>query len=298
MPETGRGLPRQAIEGLRALPPEELARRRAGVRVLILTGLGLNCEVETGEAFRLVGASPERVHLLDLLEDCAPRLLADYQILVFVGGFAFGDHLGAGFVFANKIRWRLYDQLVEFIERGGLALGICNGFQMLVRLGMLPGFDGDYRKPCATLAPNERLGYWDTWVRLKADPDSPCLWTRGIDTLELPTRHGEGKFLTASPEDLERLERGHQVTLRYVDADDHATQQWPDNPNGSPAAVAGICDPSGRLFGLMPHPDAYIYPFQHPQWSRRRYGGDVPQEGGGLAVFRNGVDVAAAAMGR
>ncbi len=258
--------------------------------VLVLTGLGLNCEAETAAAFRLVGAAPELVHLLDLLD--GRRRLADYRIAAFPGGFAFGDHLGAGFVFANKIRWRLYDQLLEFIERGGLALGICNGFQTMVRLGMLPGFDGDYRTQRATLAPNDRLGYRNAWVRLKADPASPCVWTRGLDELELPSRHGEGKFLPADRETAARLEREHLVALRYVDAEGQATEAWPANPNGSPGGVAGICDPSGRLFGLMPHPDAYLYPFQHPQAFRRLKGG--PQEGEGLAIFRNGVEAAAA----
>ncbi len=277
------------------------ARRRAAVRVLIPTGLGLNCEDETEVAFRLVGATTERVHLLDLLDGRAPRQLADYEILALVGGFAFGDHLGAGFVLANKIRWRLYDQLVGFIEAGGLALGICNGFQAMVRLGMLPGFEGDYRTPRATLAPNDRLGYRDAWVRLRADPESPCVWTRGLDALELPARHGEGKFLTADDGVRARLEEGGQVALRYVDAGGRPTERWPDNPNGSPGGVAGVCDPSGRLFGLMPHPDAYLYPFQHPLWHRRRHlcpegGESLPAEGGGLAIFRNGVDAAAAAL--
>lgn len=290
-------MPESRLQEIRTLPAKELGKARARVRVLILTGLGLNCEVETEEAFRLVGAAPEPVHLLDLLDGTEERRLADYQIVAFVGGFAFGDHLGAGFVFANKIRWRLYDQLVRFIHGGGLALGICNGFQMMVRLGMVPGFDGDYRTPRATLAPNDRLGYWDTWVRLRVDPESPCLWTEGIGNLELPTRHGEGKFLAADDDIFARLEQGHQIAVCYVDREGSPTEEWPANPNGSPGAVAGICDPTGRLFGLMPHPDAYLYPFHHPQWSRWRFQGTVPDEGGGLAVFRNGVDAAVAING-
>ncbi len=270
---------------------QNLARRRRNVRVLILTGLGLNCEVETEAAFRLAGATPERVHLLDALEGGRVRL-ADYRILAFVGGFAFGDHLGAGFVFANKIRWRLYDQLLEFIERGGLALGICNGFQTMVRLGLLPGLDNDYRTPRATLAPNERLGYRDAWVHVRFDADSPCVWTRGIPSMDLPSRHGEGRFLAESPELMERLEAGAQVTARYVDADGQPTEAWPDNPNGSRHGVAGICNPTGRLFGMMPHPDAYLYPFHHPDWQRQRLAGTLPEEGAGLAIFRNGVDAA------
>jgi phosphoribosylformylglycinamidine synthase len=290
-------MPDLDLDALRLLPGDELASRRARVRVLVLTGLGLNCEVETAEAFRRVGARPELVHLLDLLRGHAQRPLAEYQIAAFAGGFGFGDHLGAGAVYANKIRWRLYDQLLEFIDGGGLALGICNGFQMMARLGMVPGFDGDYRTPQATIAPNDRLGYWDCWIRLAADPLSPCVWTRGVDTLELPTRHGEGKFLTATPEVMQRLEQDHQIALRYVDESGQPTERWPANPNGSPGGVAGVCDPTGRLFGLMPHPDAYLYPFQHPQWFRQEET-ERAAEGGGLAIFRNGVDAAALTLGR
>jgi len=276
---------------LHSLPTEDLAHRRSAVRVLVLAGLGLNCEVETTEAFRLVGASSEPVHLLDLLD--GRYRLADYQIVALPGGFAFGDHLGAGFVFANKIRWRLYEELVTFLESGGLALGICNGFQTMVRLGMLPGFDGDYRTPRATLAPNDRLGYWDTWVHLATEPESPCVWTRGLHDLELPSRHGEGKFLVEG-EVAERLEAKRQIAVRYVDRAGRPTEAWPDNPNGSPNAVAGICDPTGRIFGLMPHPDAFLYAFQHPQYFRRKARREaLPEEGGGLAIFRNGVDAAA-----
>ena len=289
-------MPDQRLTDFRALPPSERDAARSAVKVLVLSGLGLNCEVETAEAFRLVGASPELVHLLDLLDGSEERRLADYQIVAFVGGFAFGDHLGAGSVFANKIRWRLYDQLVRFIHGAGLALGICNGFQTMVRLGMVPGFDGDYRTPRVTLAPNDRLGYWDSWVRLKADPESPCIWTRDIDEIELPTRHGEGKFLAENDAVLGRLEQGHQIAVRYIDDDGNPTQDWPANPNGSTGAVAGICDPTGRLFGLMPHPDAYLYPFHHPQWTRRKITGELPQEGAGLAIFRNGVDTAAVGL--
>ena len=273
----------------------EKDRLRREVRVLVLTGLGLNCEAETEAAFRMVGARPERVHLLELLEGTARHRLGDYPVLAFIGGFAFGDHLGAGFVFANKIRYRLYDQLLEFIARGGLALGVCNGFQTMTRLGVLPGLDGDYRTPRASLAPNDRAGYRDAWVTLGFDPASPCLWTRGLERMDLPSRHGEGKFI-ASEQTLGRLRDQHQIVARYLGADGAPTQDWPHNPNGSPDAIAGICDPSGRLFGLMPHPDAFLYPFHHPDWARRRVLGTAAQEGAGLAIFRNGVDAAAAEL--
>ena len=276
----------EAVTALRALPADELAAARSEVSVLVLSGFGLNCEVETAQAFRMAGAEPEIVHLTDVLD--GSRHLSEFRIVAFPGGFAFGDHLGAGFVFANRIRHRMYDRLVAFIDGGGLAIGICNGFQMMTRLGMLPGLDGDYRTPRATVAPNDHVGYRNAWVRLVVNPESPCVWTSGIDSLYLPSRHGEGKFLVESPELMQSIEAAGQVAVRYVDEQGQPTEQWPDNPNGSPGGVAGVCDPSGRLFGLMPHPDAFLYRFQHPQWFRGQAGGS--QEGQGVAVFRNGVD--------
>ncbi len=283
------------LEQFAALPQAEQSALRKRVRVLVLTGLGLNCEAETEAAFSSAGATAERVNLLDLLAGGGPKL-SDYSILAFIGGFAFGDHLGAGFVFANKIRYRLYDDLVRFIQRGGFSLGVCNGFQTMTRLGVLPGLDGDYRTPRATLAPNDRPGYRDAWVRLAFDAQSPCLWTRGIEAMDLPARHGEGKFLAADGV-LDRLQKERLVAARYVGLDGAPTQEWPDNPNGSPAAVAGICDPSGRLFGLMPHPDVFLYSFQHPLWARRRVQAELPAEGDGMKIFRNGVNAAAALTG-
>ena len=291
-------MPEARLERLaefRDLPESEKSRRRSDVRVLVITGLGLNCEVETEAAFRIAGARPERVHLLDLLDRASGKALADYPVVAFVGGFSFGDHMGAGFVFANKIRCHLYDDLLRFLERGGLAIGICNGFQTMVRLGMLPGFDGDYRTPRAALAPNDRLGYRDAWVTLGFDPGSPCVWTRDLTRLDLPARHGEGKLLVAA-EDMARLEDAGQVVLRYLGPDGTPTEAWPHNPNGSPRGIAGVCDPSGRLFGLMPHPDAFLYPYQHPAWPRRRQDRDAPTEGAGVAIFRNGVDWVASAL--
>jgi phosphoribosylformylglycinamidine synthase len=285
----------ERIAEFRGLPESDKAKRRAEVRVLVITGLGLNCEVETEAAFRIAGARPERVHLLDLLDGAAGKKLSDYPVVAFVGGFAFGDHMGAGFVFANKIRWHLYDDLLAFLDRGGLAIGICNGFQTMVRLGLLPGFDGDYRTPLATLAPNDRLGYRNAWVTLGFDVGSPCVWTRDLTRVDLPSRHGEGKLLSTA-ETLDRLEAAGQVVLRYLGPQGQPTTEWPHNPNGSPRGIAGICDPSGRLFGLMPHPDAFLYPYQHPQWPRRRLEKDLPAEGGGVSIFRNGVDWVASSM--
>jgi phosphoribosylformylglycinamidine synthase len=272
----------------------ELDRARREVRVLVLTGLGLNCEAETAQGFRMCGASPDLVHLGDLLEGRGPRRIRDYHVLAMIGGFSFGDHVAAGVVYANRLRWRLREELDRFVEGGGLVLGICNGFQTMVKLGLVPGLDGDRGTQTATLAANDRLGYRDAWVRLRGEPASPCVWTRGVGEIELPARHGEGKFLAASPEVLERIESEHLVALRYVDESGRPTQQWPANPNGSPNAIAGVCDPSGRICGMMPHPDAFLYGFHHPQWQRQKLEGRLEREGEGVMIFRNGVDFVAA----
>ncbi len=261
------------------------------VRVLVLTGLGLNCEAETAQGFRMCGAQVDLVHLSDLLESQRARL-AGYHIIAMIGGFSFGDHIAGGVVYANRLRYRMLDELTRFVADGGLMLGICNGFQTMVKLGLLPGFEGRFGHQQVTLTANDRLGYRDAWVRVCADSASPCVWTRGVTCMDLPARHGEGKFL-ARDDVLDRLDSERLVALRYVDDQGVPTQRWPDNPNGSPGAVAGICDPSGRLFGLMPHPDAHLYPFHHPQWRRRKVSGQLSSEGEGLAIFRNGVDHAA-----
>lgn len=278
--------------------PSDLDRARTQVRVLILTGVGLNCEAETAQAFRMCGTEPDSIPISDMLARRAPTPLPDYHILAMIGGFAFGDHIGAGVVYANRLRHRLDEEIDAFIRNGGLVIGICNGFQTMVKLGLLPGLDGDYRSQRATLAANDRLGYRDAWVQLRVEPRCPCVWTRGIDTIALPSRHGEGKFLTESAEILQRLEGLNLVALRYVDERGEPTQQWPANPNGSVDAIAGICDPTGRLFGLMPHPDACLYGVHHPLWMRRKLGGGLSVEGEGIQIFRNGVDHVAARLTR
>ncbi|MBW2459705.1 MAG: phosphoribosylformylglycinamidine synthase subunit PurQ [Deltaproteobacteria bacterium] len=272
--------------------PCDLAAARSEVRVLVLTGLGLNCEQETAQGFRMCGAQADLVHLSDMLAGLS-RPLEDYQVLAMIGGFAFGDHLGGGVVYANRLRYRMLDALLRFVSDGGLVLGICNGFQTMVKLGLLPGLAGDYGTQTATLAANDRLGYRNAWVTVRTEPSSPCVWTRDIDSMDLPARHGEGKFVTASEEILDQLREQHLVALRYVDPQGEPTQQWPANPNGSPDAIAGICDPTGRLFGLMPHPDAFLYGYNHPQWPRRKLATTLAERGDGLRIFQNGVDHAA-----
>ena len=260
-------------------------------RVLIPTGFGLNCEEETAEAFRLAGAEVDKAHLTDLFAGRHHRRIRDYQVMAFIGGFAYGDHIASGFVLATRIRAHLEGELSAFLSEGGRVIGICNGFQTLVRLGLLPGpEDGpvDF-VPRAALASNERLGYRDAWVRLAVDGATCCVWTRGVGTLDVPARHGEGRFTAASDEALRRLEAGGQVALRYVDSAGRPTEQWPDNPNGSPRGVAGVCDRTGRILGIMPHPEAFLRPFAHPDWPRRRAEMEA-REPASLALFRSGVE--------
>jgi phosphoribosylformylglycinamidine synthase len=249
----------------------------------------LNCEDETAYAFTLAGARTDRVHLSDIF--AKPAMLEDYQILAMVGGFYFGDHIAAGKVLANRYKYLLSKELAEFIDAGKLIIGICNGFQSMVEYGLLPGFDGDYETQLTSLAPNSNGVFEDRWVTLKANPNSPCVFTKGIDTVPLPVRHGEGRFIPMHEGVLAKLWSNRQVALQYVNpSTGKPTQRYPLNPNGSVNAIAGVCDPTGRVFGMMPHPEAYNSPHNHPDWIRQRAEGTLPQDGLGLRIFRNAVE--------
>lgn len=279
-----------------------MAIEKRDVRVLVLTGYGLNCEVETAAGFSRAGAIVESKHLQDVLEKANTKdVFADYQILAFVGGFSFGDHIQSGRVYANRLRFRLGEALGRFVDDGGLALGICNGFQTLVCLGLLPALD---RKAGSGLAPqaaalmhNDRLGYFDTWVNLLVDAESPCVWTRGLPkTIELPSRHGEGKLVFRDEETRSAIAANHLIPVRYADRSGTPTEVWPANPNGSPDGAAGLCDATGRIFGLMPHPDAFLDPENHPDWIKMRDAGvpgfGLKDAGLGQAIFNAGVRAA------
>ena len=273
-------------------PTPETAAAAGAVRALVITGYGLNCEVETACALETAGAAVDQVHLSDILQGLCR--LADYHVLAFIGGFAFGDHIGAGTVFANRWRYRLRSELEDYVNRGHLVIGICNGFQTLVRLGLVPALDRQYLAPQAALAHNSQGVFRDDWVLLRANPESPCIYTRGIDLIPLPVRHGEGRFVTGSEQILQRLENENLVALRYADPETgEPTMKFPANPNGSTNAIAGICDPSGRIFGMMPHPEAYLSPFNHPHWTRQKLDGVLPDIGLGIEVFKNAVQFAA-----
>ncbi len=261
--------------------------KRSEVKALVITGFGLNCEKETAAACKLAGATPEQVHLNELLY--GRRKLDEFHFLTFIGGFSFGDHLGSGTVFANRVKFKLRDQLQKFVDDGKLVIGICNGFQTLTRLGMVPALDGNYFTQTAALAHNDSGVFRDDWCKLKADPASPCVFTKGIDTVRLPLRHGEGKFV-ADPAVLSEIEKRHLAAVRYVNADGTPATEFPANPNGSLNSIAGICDPTGRVFGLMPHPEAFLSPYNAPDWTATQLKGSLPAEGDGVKFFRNAVD--------
>jgi phosphoribosylformylglycinamidine synthase I len=269
------------------------------VRACVLTGYGLNCDYETDFSLKLAGAESHRIHINELIEGARSGegpLLDHYHILVLGGGFSWGDDHGAGVLFASKLKFNMGDRIEKFVLDGKLVIGICNGFQSLVNLGLLPGFDGKYRERRVALTYNDAGNFINTWVNLKVNPESPCIFTRGLTHIELPVRHGEGKFF-ASRRDIEQLSQANQVVMQYADQHgDEADGRWPMNPNGSLKDIAGICDPTGRIFGLMPHPEAFHHYTHHPDWTRRRAAlrrknaGLPRQEGDGLAVFRNAVE--------
>lgn len=254
------------------------------VNVLVLTGFGINCDLETARAFELAGATAVRVHLNDVINDAA--YLERAQILAVPGGFSFGDDVASGKILANRMRYKLGEQLMQFVQQGKLAIGICNGFQVLVKMGILPLFSKEFQQE-VTLTHNNSNRFEDRWVHLQADK-SACVWTEGVEKMELPIRHGEGKFICL-PEVMTKLESKNQVALRYATKGGGlAGGVYPDNPNGSMGDVAAICDPSGRIFGLMPHPEAFLNRLNHPRWTRE----SLPEEGDGLKVFQNAVQFA------
>lgn len=248
--------------------------------VLVLRSPGTNCDEETAFGFEKAGASADRVHVRAVLED--PKQLEKYQILCFPGGFSYGDDLGAGAVLAHQIRRPLRDALFSFRDAGKLMLGICNGFQILIRTGLIVA-DTNEGLPAATLTNNASAKYEDRWVKLKKTSDK-CVFLRGIDSLELPVGHGEGRFVAKDADTLAKLDANGQIVLRYTNSG--AEVSYPANPNGSQSDAAGVCDESGRVFGLMPHPDRHLLPTNHPQWTRKP---SLPEHGDGFAVFQNAV---------
>lgn len=264
-------------------------------RVLVLRSPGTNCDEETARAFELAGAEPVRIHVGALLR--RERSLEEFDALVFPGGFSHGDDLGSGTVLASRLRSRLEGDLADFVASGRLVLGICNGFQVLVRLGLLPGWPGE---KVVSLVENESNRFEDRWVRLRVDAAS-CPFLNGPRggtgwRLRLPVAHKEGRFLTRDAEVLERLKAQGQVALRYVD-DASGADGWarshPANPNGAVEGIAGITNPAGNVLGLMPHPERHLRTLNDPLWTRRAASTPLPDDeeraGDGFVFFSNAV---------
>ena len=255
-------------------------------RILILRAAGINCDEETADAIELAGGRPERVHVNQVAGGA--RHLLDYAGLIIPGGFSYGDHLGAGKLLAVDLLHRLQAVLDRFVEDRRPVLGICNGFQVLVKAGLLPGDADQQSQPgtsrqTVTLVDNASGHYECRWVNLVVEPESPCIFTRDMQTcLTLPVGHGEGRFV-AEDATLDRIEARKTVALRYAETDGERTMRYPSNPNGSARAIAGLCNATGAVFGLMPHPDRAFLPQLHPDWLRNRQ----RREGDGLPIFRN-----------
>jgi phosphoribosylformylglycinamidine synthase len=247
---------------------------------LVLRAPGTNCDHEVQAAFEMVGGRATRLHMNALRDN--PKLLRDYQILVLPGGFSYGDDVGAGKVQALYMQHFLADAMRKFRDQEKLILGICNGFQVMLKAGLLvpPDEDG----PLATLSGNDSGHYEDRWVYLQATPGN-CPFLKRIDRMHVPVGHGEGKFVCRKEWIAKGLEQAGQIVLRYVDANGHRSG-YPVNPNGAQDDIAGICDATGRALGLMPHPDRHLFPTQNPHWTRT----GLKAEGDGLQLFRNAVE--------
>jgi len=255
---------------------------RKTVRVAVVRTAGTNCDVETAYAFEKAGASVDRVHVNCLAEK--PGRLSRYHILALPGGFSYGDDIASGKLLANELRFRLEDEIRRFVNDGKLMIGICNGFQVLVKAGLLPGLRRG--RVQTTLTFNNSNRFEDRWVHLHAE-ETPCAFVQPGEHMYLPVAHGEGKFV-AEQAVLDELNRKQCVVFRYTGPNDATPPDYPWNPNGSVENIAGICNPTGRIFGLMPHPERHVEPTQHPRWTRE----GLQREGDGAKVFRNAVTFA------
>jgi len=251
-------------------------------RVLVLRAPGTNCDFETAHAFERAGAETQRIHINRILEN--PDLTKDFQILCIPGGFSYGDDVAAGRILANQMRNHLADVMQEFKSSDKLLLGICNGFQVLIKSGILLD-DNENGDPPATLCWNDHGRYEDRWVHLKTTSDK-CVFLRGLDQIYLPIAHAEGRFVMDGEQVAASLVSNGQLALAYTTPAGEDATGFPDNPNGAELNVAGVCDTSGRVFGLMPHPERFIDGTQHPRWTRE----GLQDEGAGMAIFRNAVE--------
>jgi len=268
------------------------------VRAIVLRAAGINCDMETEYALELAGAKAQRMHINKIIED--KTLLDEFQIIVFPGGFSYGDDVAAGKILANQIRHHLCGPIQKFIDDSKLVLGICNGFQVLVKMGILPGNNSTKHQEEVTITYNDSGKFEDRWVYLAPQTDK-CIFIEPGRQIYLPIAHGEGKFVTKDAATLDKLKYDGHVAFKYVDKNGEEGD-YPVNPNGSMDSIAGLTDTTGRILGLMPHPERFVRPTQHPHWSRlyrirgtrdegrgTRDEGRETRDADGMTIFNNAV---------
>jgi len=261
-------------------------------KVIVMAGYGINSEEETAFAFEKSGAEAEIVHVNDLIDGL--KKLDKYQIMVFPGGFAHGDDTGSGNAYANKMRNNVWDQVLKFVTSDKLAIGICNGCQIMANLGLIPGFDGQYGERLIALRHNASARYECRWIDIKVTSQK-CVWTRGIDVIRCPVSHGEGNFYMEK-KILDKLNKQDQVAFRYIREDGSpAKGEFPYNPNGAVEDIAAVSDPTGRILGIMPHPERNWNFYNQDDWTlirekAARTGKQLPKEGQGMKIFKNAVE--------
>ena len=266
------------------------------VKALIITGFGINCEEEMAAAYELAGAESTITHLNDIF--LGKVNIHDFDIIAFPGGFSFGDDLGSGKVLANKMKFKktstgkvLLEEIEEFITAGKFIMGVCNGFQFLVKMGLLPDVEGNKSQE-VTLTRNNSAKFEDRWCRLKVNPNCNTPFLKDIDVINLPVRHGEGKLIIGSEELKDKIVKQQLDCMHYCDEDDNITDLYPLNPNGSDLNCGALTDPTGQVFGLMPHPEAYLSLYNNPNWpSIKRNNPKISEAGEGLKIFQNIVSV-------
>ena len=251
------------------------------VKAIVLRAAGINCDMETEYALELAGAKAQRMHINRIIED--KTLLEEFQIIVFPGGFSYGDDVAAGKILANQIKHHLSEPIQKFIDDGKLVLGICNGFQVLVKTGILPGNNSTKHQEEVTITYNDSGKFEDRWIYLAPQTDK-CIFIEPGRQIYLPIAHGEGKVVTKDAATLEKLKSDSHVAFKYVD-ENGKEGDYPINPNGSMDSIAGLTDTTGRILGLMPHPERFVRPTQHPHWSRLKEKADSD----GMTIFNNAV---------
>lgn len=265
------------------------------VKALVITGYGINCEEEMAVAYNLAGANAEIVHLNDIfLGKCS---IHNYDILNFPGGFSFGDDLGSGKVLSNKMKFKklksgklFFDDIQDFLNEGKFILGVCNGFQFLVKMGLLPNVNNETKQE-VTLTGNNSGKFEDRWAYCKVNKNSKTPFLKGIDKIYFPVRHGEGKLIIKNERIKNKIVEQNLNCLTYCDKNGNETSEYPMNPNGSDINCAGLTDKTGHVFGLMPHPESFLSLYNHPNWSQmKRQNPSVSEDGEGLKIFRNIVE--------